>query len=867
MGRRTVYVYFFLFLLYGGIYHCESARAGTSSVIQAKNTTSQRINSGWNFSEHGSELWYRASVPGNIHMDLFDNNLIPDPFYGTNEQNLQWIGKRNWIYQTYFSVDPELLNREFIILRFHGLDTYADVYLNGTNLLSVDNMFRTWNADVKGLIKPDENELRILFRNVFDENLPQWEAAPFRLMAFPNNDQADTMLALYSRKAQFHYGWDWGPRLVTCGIWRPVDLMGWDAYTIESIHIIPESVSEEIAVIKAKLDILAVTAGSVIVNIGLNGETIVTRSIDLKPYRNMYELTFTLDAPRLWWPNGFGEPYLYDFSLTLQDENGIGDSSTLKVGIRSIEVDRRIDTGGQTFTIRVNGVPVFMKGANYIPQDNFQNRVTADRYESLIRSAAEANMNMLRVWGGGIYEENTFYEMCDRYGILVWQDMMFACAMYPGDDGFLESVYYEVVDNIKRIRNHPSVALYCGNNENEIAWHAWGWKEMYPEEIQLRYEQDLHRLFYVTIPAALQETDPFRYYTPTSPAAGFVDRPYGTGDVHYWGVWHGQEPFESYNEHIGRFMSEYGFQSYPELSAVKQFTEPEDRDLHSEVMLSHQRCMADERRDREYGNRLIQTYMERHFRWPKDFESYLYVSQLLQAEGVKKAIETHRINKPFTMGTLYWQINDCWPAASWSSIDYYGNWKALHYHVRDLFKNLIIVPLLRDNTVQLRIVSDELYDITTALLIRVWDINRGILKEDSLQAKITANSSSLINTYSVQELTGGANPADIVLEFRFADEGLPASPKLMYLNEPRDLNLRKPNIETTVRSFAGQTYVTVTSDVLAKNVFLDAGGSPLVFSKNYFDILPGESVTVGINADDSALFDLRVRTLYDTFAN
>jgi beta-mannosidase len=867
MGRRTVYVYFFLFLLYGGIYHCESARAGTSSVIQAKNTTSQRINSGWNFSEHGSELWYRASVPGNIHMDLFDNNLIPDPFYGTNEQNLQWIGKRNWIYQTYFSVDPELLNREFIILRFHGLDTYADVYLNGTNLLSVDNMFRTWNADVKGLIKPDENELRILFRNVFDENLPQWEAAPFRLMAFPNNDQADTMLALYSRKAQFHYGWDWGPRLITCGIWRPIELMGWDAYTIESIHIIPESVSEEIAVIKAKLDILAVSAGSVIVNIGLNGETIVTRSIDLKPDRNMYELTFTLDAPRLWWPNGFGEPYLYDFSLTLQDENGIGDSSTLKVGIRSIEVDRRIDTGGQTFTIRVNGVPVFMKGANYIPQDNFQNRVTADRYESLIRSAAEANMNMLRVWGGGIYEENTFYEMCDRYGILVWQDMMFACAMYPGDDGFLESVYYEVVDNIKRIRNHPSVALYCGNNENEIAWHAWGWKEMYPEEIQLRYEQDLHRLFYVTIPAALQETDPFRYYTPTSPAAGFVDRPYGTGDVHYWGVWHGQEPFESYNEHIGRFMSEYGFQSYPELSAVKQFTEPEDRDLHSEVMLSHQRCMADERRDREYGNRLIQTYMERHFRRPKDFESYLYVSQLLQAEGVKKAIETHRINKPFTMGTLYWQINDCWPAASWSSIDYYGNWKALHYHVRDLFKNLIIVPLLRDNTVQLRIVSDELYDITTALLIRVWDINRGILKEDSLQAKITANSSSLINTYSVQELTGGANPADIVLEFRFADEGLPASPKLMYLNEPRDLNLRKPNIETTVRSFAGQTYVTVTSDVLAKNVFLDAGGSPLVFSKNYFDILPGESVTVGINADDSALFDLRVRTLYDTFAN
>jgi beta-mannosidase len=867
MGRRTVYVYFFLFLLYGGIYHCESARAGTSSVIQAKNTTSQRINSGWNFSEHGSELWYRASVPGNIHMDLFDNNLIPDPFYGTNEQNLQWIGKRNWIYQTYFSVDPELLNREFIILRFHGLDTYADVYLNGTNLLSVDNMFRTWNADVKGLIKPDENELRILFRNVFDENLPQWEAAPFRLMAFPNNDQADTMLALYSRKAQFHYGWDWGPRLITCGIWRPIELMGWDAYTIESIHIIPESVSEEIAVIKAKLDILAVSAGSVIVNIGLNGETIVTRSIDLKPDRNMYELTFTLDAPRLWWPNGFGEPYLYDFSLTLQDENGIGDSSTLKVGIRSIEVDRRIDTGGQTFTIRVNGVPVFMKGANYIPQDNFQNRVTADRYESLIRSAAEANMNMLRVWGGGIYEENTFYEMCDRYGILVWQDMMFACAMYPGDDGFLESVYYEVVDNIKRIRNHPSVALYCGNNENEIAWHAWGWKEMYPEEIQLRYEQDLHRLFYVTIPAALQETDPFRYYTPTSPAAGFVDRPYGTGDVHYWGVWHGQEPFESYNEHIGRFMSEYGFQSYPELSAVKQFTEPEDRDLHSEVMLSHQRCMADERRDREYGNRLIQTYMERHFRRPKDFESYLYVSQLLQAEGVKKAIETHRINKPFTMGTLYWQINDCWPAASWSSIDYYGNWKALHYHVRDLFKNLIIVPLLRDNTVQLRIVSDELYDITTALLIRVWDINRGILKEDSLQAKITANSSSLINTYSVQELTGGANPADIVLEFRFADEGLPASPKLVYLNEPRDLNLRKPNIETTVRSFAGQTYVTVTSDVLAKNVFLDAGGSPLVFSKNYFDILPGESVTVGINADDSALFDLRVRTLYDTFAN
>ncbi len=478
-----------------------------------------------------------------------------------------------------------------------------------------------------------------------------------------------------------------------------------------------------------------------VVKVNVDDSEYINENCLLKKGLNKIPVNFKINNPNLWWTNGLGNHYLYNFDFIVQADNNMIDSANLKIGIRSLKVVREKDSLGTSFYIKLNGKPVFMKGANYIPQDNFQNLVTGKRYERMIKSAADANINMLRVWGGGIYENDEFYTSCDEYGIIVWQEFMFACAMYPADSGFLNSVTNEIIDNVTRIRNHACLALYCGNNENEISWYQWGWKEKYSPEIQKQYEMDMHKLFYETIPQALKEVDTTRYYHHTSPSAGFNNIPCSNGDIHYWGVWHGKESFENFNINIARFVSEYGFQSYPEISTIRKFALPGDMQLHSEVMLSHQRCMADDRKDREYGNRLIQLYIKRQFRERKDFESYVYVSQLLQAEGDKIAIEAHRRNMPFCMGSAYWQIDDCWPVASWSSIDYYGKWKALHYYVKRAYRTFLISTVLNNDLLNIYIISDSLYTVPAELNVKVMNFDGNEIYNKTFPVKVSANSS------------------------------------------------------------------------------------------------------------------------------
>ena len=627
-----------------------------ASMLMAGAPLTIKLNSGWNFNEAGKTEAHKATVPGCVHTDLLDNKLIPDPFFGLNEKQLQWIGEKDWEYTTTFKLNDEMLDKKNIEINFKGLDTYAEVYLNGTQILKSDNMFREWKVDAKKYLKKD-NQIKIVFRNVFSVNLPKWKTAPFRLQAFPNNDQADTMIAVYSRKAQFHYGWDWGPRLITCGIWKDIEITAWNDARLLDFQIVQKNVSEKSADIISKAEIISDLDCEVNISLKINGAGAFDKIVKLQKGINNIRLDYKINNPKLWWTNGLGEPYLYNFEYEIKKDGAAKGTKNYKIGIRSVELVREKDSYGQSFYFKVNGVPVFMKGANYIPQDNFQNRVTLQRYEHIIKSAAEANMNMLRVWGGGIFEDDMFYEMCDKYGILVWHDMMFACGMYPSDEEFVESVKNEIIDNSKRIRNHPSLAFYCGNNENYVAWYNWGWKQKCDEASQKKFEKDMKHLYEEVIPGALYFADSTRAYSYSSPCAGYADIPYGNGDIHYWGVWHGQDPFENYNKNIARFISEYGFQSYPELNTIKKYTRPEDRELHSEVMLSHQRCMADDRRDREYGNRLIKKYMDMNYNTPKDFENYLYVSQVLHAEGGRIAIEAHRKNMPYCMGSLFWQID------------------------------------------------------------------------------------------------------------------------------------------------------------------------------------------------------------------
>ena len=577
--------YYLLFGLVGII--MVTACENTAREVPAVSETA--ISKGWEYRKGGGQqwAWSAANIPGSIHTDLLKGQKIEDPFFRMNEKAQQWIGESDWEYKTTFMVDEPTFQKEHLQLVFEGLDTYADVYLNDEKILAADNMFRTWEIDVKKQIKQGQNTLRVYFHNVFKVNRPKYDNAPYKLQAFRNNDQADVKLNLYSRKAGFHYGWDWGPRLITAGIWRPVKLRSWGGFKIDNAYYRQHKVNAEVAEISAEFEVSSSTEHTAQLTVSHEGKPLGSKEVSLKPGVNEVVIPITIVKPKLWWTNGLGEQPLYTFEATIQSSQGITDKLNTRIGIRSVEVVRDKDRFGKSMYIKLNGVPVFMKGVNYIPQDNFQNRVTQARYEHIITSAKKANMNMLRVWGGGIYENDIFYNLCDENGILVWQDIMFACGMYPADEAFLENVKNEVIDNVTRLRNHPSIALYCGNNENEISWYDWGWKEKYEEDIQKRYEAALKQLFHQTIPDAIAVVDPDRYYHPSSPMAGIgKSRPKEEGDTHYWGVWHGKEPFENFEKNVSRFVSEYGFQSYPEFNSIKKFSIEEDWDLESSVIVN-----------------------------------------------------------------------------------------------------------------------------------------------------------------------------------------------------------------------------------------------------------------------------------------
>ncbi len=828
----------------------------------------QEISTGWVFREASTREVHPATVPGCVHTDLIVNKLIPDPYFGTNEADVQWVGEKDWVYQTKFTVSSEMLGRQFVDIIFKGLDTYATVHLNDSLLLRADNMFREWRVDARPFLRPGENTISISFRNVFGETVPRYKSAPFELQAAANNDQGDPRVAMYSRKAQFHFGWDWGPRLVTCGIWKPVVIEAWDAFRFGGVHIVQRDVSRESATILSRLDVVSSSTQSVAITITVDGKTLASERHVLKEGSNSIELKGTIQKPNLWWSNGLGSQYLYAYEAAVTVEDGAFDTYASNLGVRSLKVVRDADSSGTSMYVLLNGVPVFMKGANYIPLDNFQNRVTKERHKYIVRSAADAHMNMLRVWGGGIFEDDSFFDMCDKYGILVWQDMLFACAMYPGTDEFLASVRAEVVDNVKRIRNHPSLALYCGNNENEAGWYSWGWKERYSPEVQAQFETDMRRLYYETIPSALREADSSRYYHPSSPIAGFARKPKGDGDTHYWDVWHGQAPFEKFEENVSRFVSEYGFQSYPELASIEKFTVPADRDLNSAVMLSHQRCMADERKDKQFGNRLIKSYMDRYYKEPKDFASYLHISQVLQALGMQTAIEAHRRNMPYCMGSLYWQINDCWPVASWSGIDYYGTWKALHYAAKRSFTPVLIAPKLDGKTVDFYIVSDELAPLKGDLQIQVRGFNGKVIYNKRMPLTVLPNTSRSYLALSKKRLLGGAREDRVVLVTRFTSKRGAEAENLTYFKYPKDLRLEKAKIGIKAKKGNEGIEITLTTSTLARNIRLTCDGADGFFTDNYFDLLPRKRRTIIFRTDasvENVAKNIRAVSLADTF--
>lgn len=835
----------------------------------------KELNEGWKFKQARLSNWYPATVPGVVHTDLMDNKIIEDPFFRLNERGMQWIDKEDWIYQTTFQLTPEMMGRENIDLIFKGLDTYADVYLNEKKILEANNMFREWKTSIKPDLKPGENVLKIYFHSPIKVDIPKWDALPYQYEA--GNDQSENggvfnkKVSVFARKAGYHYGWDWGPRLVTSGIWRPVYVEAWDNARINDVFIRQPEVSKSRASLIGEVEILAdkeIDQANVTITEAASGRVLAGQTVSLQKGINKISLPFSIKSPKLWWSNGLGEPHLYSFRTDLTVNNQTSDAWTEEVGLRSLKIINRPDKDGKTFYVELNGIPVFAKGANYIPQDNFLPRVTPGQYEKTILDAANANMNMLRIWGGGTYESDLFYQLCDRYGILVWQDFMFACSLYPAEGELLENIRQEAIDNVKRLRNHTCIALWCGNNECNDAWFNWGWQKRYKAQ-NPEYEQKIWKQFNdqynVTLPQVVEEYAPESFYWPSSPFArydgGSDDR---NGDRHYWEVWHGKKPIEMYNKERSRFFSEYGFQSFPEFESVKRYApRQEDWDIYSEVMMSHQRGGM-------HANELIETYLLNEYRKPRNFEAFLYMNHVLQGDAIKTAIEAHRRDMPYCMGTLFWQHNDCWPVASWASRDYYGRWKAQHYFARKAYRDILVSPIAdEDGQLKVQIVSDRHKVCNGRLEVKVMKLTGEVLNSYNRNVKVDANSSKALFSVPLDEALKGARKEDVFIHaVLLTDKGNSNYTNNYFLVKQKEVNYPKAQLATSVQPIEGGFEVTLSSDNFARAVFIATGDVNSSFSDNYFDILPGSSVKVEVYTDlPLATFEkqLKVVSLSDEY--
>ncbi len=790
----------------------------------------QHLLTGWQFRECGKENWFPASVPGCIHTDLLANQLIDDPFWRDNERHLQWIGEKDWEYQLQFDADPEITRHNYIELLFAGIDTYANINLNGQEILKADNMFHPWRAEVKRLLRETGNELTIHFCSPLRREREL--TAKVKTLLPADNDQSHKTSS-YTRKAPYHYGWDWGPCLITSGLWQPVSLIGWSNLYIQQMDIRQLELTDRAAFLRLGLKIntgKSVKAGlSIIAN---NVVLVSDVALQISPGQSLIEHDFMIKTPKRWWPAGLGEQHLYDIQaiVTIDGEQY---SASQRIGLRTIEVLREKDSVGESFYFVVNKVAMFAKGANWVPADSFPTRLTDTHYRRLLRSAVDANMNMIRVWGGGIYEPQIFYDICDELGLMVWQDFMFACSMYPAGKQFLNSVERETRYQVQRLRNHPSLALWCGNNEIELAWEGWGWKKECPAQ----FWEDYKTIFHDLIPRICEEEDPSRLYWPSSPTSS-VDHSHNPGDenrgdIHFWGVWHGKEPFEAFEKHRCRFMSEYGFQSFPELKTVLSYTEKKDHDIFSEVMKAHQRNLS--------GNEKINYYMTQYYNIPEDFASFLILSQIQQAHCIKAGAEFLRRSMPYCMGSLYWQLNDCWPVASWSSIDYYGRWKALHYYARRFYAPQLISPHLANaQTVDIYVVSDQRISANLVIELQLMTFKGDLLYRKTMNVEIEPLSSRIYYQLNLESIAIKRVIHQSLLSCKLIGDGAIISSNILYFSKPKKQKLPLPDIQVAVNKEDDQLTVELQATTVVRDVYLSTDLQEGYFEDNFFDLLPGE---------------------------
>lgn len=813
----------------------------------------------WTVSQAGKRRRIPAWVPGCVHMDLMAAGRIKDPFYRDNEARLQWIGEAGWTYSREFRVPAELLRHDRILLRCEGLDTFATIRVNGRRVGQTDNMFRTWEFDVRSLLKAGTNRIEVRFNSPLPTIRRRMKQRYLHAWRRPGEING----AQYIRKEPCNFGWDWGPCLVTCGIWRNVALVAFDAARLADVRVRQDHSRRGKVLLDVAVAAERVRKGKLHSQVTVTYRNrIVARGE--APLRNAgAQVGLEVRNPRLWWPRGMGDQPLYEVTVDLLDAaGGVLDEVTQRIGLRTLGLRRRKDRWGESFEFLANGIPFFAKGANWIPADAFAPRITREHYRRLLAGAAEANMNMLRAWGGGIYEDDAFYDTCDEMGICIWQDFIFACATYPSfDKAFLASVKAEAADNIRRLRHHPCIALWCGNNELEQGlvgptWtqHAMSWA-------------DYGRLFDKLLPAVVRRLDPDRDYWPCSPHSPRGDRADANnpacGDAHLWSVWFSRKPFEWHHGYRHRFVSEFGFQSFPEPRTVRGFTAAADRDIHSPVMRHHQRFTN--------GNGNLLHFLYDWFRPPKDFEATLWLSQILQGQCIKTAVEHWRRSMPRCMGTLYWQLDDCWPVASWSSLDYHGRWKALHYFAKRFYAPLLVSAAHANDSTSfdLHVTSDLGSQTPAKLTWTLTDVAGEVLVQVADDLLVRPRRSEFIETLDLAQPARRFGWRRLMLWLDLAVRGRSVSSDCVLIQRPERLELTDPQIRPRVKARRDGLFdVTLTCRRPAMWVWLELARADARFSDNFFHLRPGAPVTVAVRPYrpmTAASFRkaLRVRSLVD----
>lgn len=821
------------------------------------------LNQNWTMKDRSWDEYIPAFVPGDLYTDLLNNRKIEDPYYRDNELEALKLSENEYEYKTVFRTEEDILCKDRVLLRFEGIDTLADLFLNDVKFGTADNMHRTWEYDVKGYLKAGDNVLTVVFHSPTEYIGEQY--AKKRL-----DGTSDAMRGFpYLRKAHCMFGWDWGPRLPGVGLWRPVSLIAYDVARIDSTYITQTHENGNVT-LATRVELQTASAEAFVY--GTEHALLYAAKPELKKLSVKTEVmdpegnivasgdgagVLCVKNPRLWWPAGFGEQPLYTVKVSLYSGTELLDVWERRIGLRTMSVSTAKDEYGERFAHTVNGVEIFAMGGDYIPEDNLLARTSPERTRRLLEDAKAANFNSIRVWGGGYYPEDWFYDACDELGLIVWQDFMFACAVYDLSEAFEENIIAEFKDNIKRLRHHASLGLWCGNNEMELFVKQGEWVNS-PKE-----QSDYVKMYEYILPKVLKEYDPETFYWPASPSSGgCFDEPNdeNRGDVHYWEVWHGNKPITEYRKFYFRYLSEFGFQAFPSVKTIESFTLPEDRNIYSYVMEKHQRNAS--------ANGKISNYMSQTYLYPTTFDTVVYASQLLQAQAIRYGVEHFRRWRGRCMGTVIWQLNDCWPVASWSSIDYYGRWKALHYYAKRFFAPVLLSCEEEGILTQDTNPNAEPYEVIKSVRFNVSNETlqaRDVTVEWELRDASGAVKGCMTSKVHVPALTAEwlekvplpqASLYEDHVTYRLIENGEIIGEGSVIFCPPKYYRFADPML--TVRAEGDE--VVVTAGAYAKDVEILNANEDLLLSDNYFDMEPGERRVKIVRGSAEGL---RIRSTYD----